>query len=519
MCLRRVSASRLQSAEGAISVTIADHIQKVCAAGGNEVAIDLDGETLSWAAWGRAISKLDALLEAEGLSGDDLVGLLGRNRLEQLSAFVAILGADRVLTLVNAVRPVELIADELGELKLSCLLGSRADLPEVVVKAAGAAGTMVVAVDVVDGELGFEKMTELGDGPFRECSEGTLIEIQTSGTTGKPKRIQVAERTFSASLRDGVRNAVGEVVQKELKPKRSPSLMFGPLVHTSGTINTLMSVFEVRPIVLFEKFDAEKYRRALQTYRPKFAPLPPAAMKMMVDSNATREDFASVIAVRAGTAALPLDLHDAFEEKFGVPVLVTYGATEFMGTAANWTLDDYNKFGKAKRGSVGKASKGVVLRVIDPATGEELAADAPGILEVKLDRIDGGKEWQRTNDMARIDADGYMYITGRADDAIIRGGFKVMAGKVADVLRTFPGVYDAIVMGIADERLGEVPVALLEPYPGEALDAVSIRSWAKERLTHYEVPARVYITDKLPRTISDKIVKPEAKKMIEELGG
>src|SRR5690606_32423866 len=143
-----------------------------------------------------------------------------------------------------------------------------------------------------------------GLGPFRERSAGTLIEIQTSGTTGKPKRIPVAEGTFAASLKDGVRNAKGAVAAAELKPKGSPTLMFGPLVHTSGTINTLMSVFEARPIVLFEKFDAEKYRRALVKYRPKFAPLPPAAMKMMVDSDATREDFSSVIAVRAGTAAL-----------------------------------------------------------------------------------------------------------------------------------------------------------------------------------------------------------------------
>ena len=121
--------------------------------------------------------------------------------------------------------------------------------------------------------------------------------------------------------------------------------------------------------------------------------------------------------------------------------------------------------------------------------------------------------------MARIDGDGYLFITGRADDAIIRGGFKIMAGKVADVLRTYPGVYDAIVIGMPDERLGEVPVALVEPYPGEQLDAAAIRQWSREKLTSYEVPARIYVTEKLPRTVSDKVVKPEARAMIVALGG
>ncbi|MCK9542152.1 MAG: acyl--CoA ligase [Novosphingobium sp.] len=500
-------------------MTIADHIVRVCGAGGDAVAIEFDGETLSWAAWGRAIERLDALLEAQGVNRDSLVGLLGRNRPEQVSAFIAALGTGRALALVNAVRPIGLIAEEVAELDLCCLLGSRADLPEAVIDAAQSRGTLVVAVDVTDGEIAFEPLTGKGAGPFRPRQDGTLIEIQTSGTTGKPKRIPVGERAFAGSLQDGVRNAAGEVVRKELNVKGSPTLMFGPLVHTSGTINTLMSVFEVRPIVLFEKFDADKYRRALRKYRPKFAPLPPAAMKMMVDSDATREDFSSVIAVRAGTAALPLDLQDAFEEKFGVPVLVTYGATEFMGTAANWSLDEYRKLGKVKRGSVGKASAGVQLRVIDPATGEELPADEPGILEVRLDRIDGGRAWIRTSDMARIDEDGYLFITGRADDAIVRGGFKIMAGKVADVLRAFPGVYDVIVIGMPDERLGEVPVALVEPYPGETPQADAIRQWSRERLTSYEVPARVYVTGRLPRTVSDKVVKPEAKAMIAALGG
>jgi acyl-CoA synthetase (AMP-forming)/AMP-acid ligase II len=367
--------------------------------------------------------------------------------------------------------------------------------------------------------LKLEAVTTHGEGPFRARGPDALIEIQTSGTTGKPKRIPIAERVVEASLRDGVRTAKGAVAQTDLQPKSSPTLMFGPLVHTSGTFNTLMSVFEVRPIVLFERFDAEKFRQALVRYRPKFAPMPPAAIKMMLDSKATREDFSSVLAVRVGTAPLPVDMQIAFEAKFGVPVLTTYGATEFMGVVTSWTLDDHRRFAEAKRGSAGRPGKGVQIRVVDPDTGAELAVEEQGVLEAKLDRVDGGRNWIRTTDLARIDKDGFLFILGRTDDAIIRGGFKVMAGKVADVLAQFAGVYDAIVVGRPDERLGEAPVAVIEPYPdAPPIDIAALKAFARERLTAYEVPARIHVVERLPRTVSDKVSRPEVKRLLDELG-
>jgi len=279
----------------------------------------------------------------------------------------------------------------------------------------------------------------------------------------------------------------------------------------------LMSVFEVRTIVLFEKFDADRYREALVRYRPKFVALPPTTLKMMVDSGATREDFSSVIAVRAGTSPLSVELQDAFENKFGVPVLTTYGATEFMGVVTSWTLEDHRRFSASKRGSVGRVSKGVHVRIVDQLTGAELPVDEIGIVEAKLDRIDDGKAWIRTTDLGKLDGDSFLYIAGRADDAIIRGGFKVMAGKVADVLRQYDGIYDAIVVGRPDERLGEVPVAVIEPYPGVAeIDLETLRSFAKQRLSAYEVPARFYVMPALPRTVSDKVSRPEVNRWLDQ---
>lgn len=496
---------------------IAEHISRVTRIGGANVALDFDGQTVSWTALGDAITTLDGLLGAANLGRDSLIALLGRNRLEQLSGFIATMGSGRGLLLVNAVRPTGLVAGEIRDLKPSCILGAHGDLTPEVMEAARNCGSLVLALSVADGKVTFGQLTERGDGPFRQRQPGTLIEIQTSGTTGAPKRIPVAERTVTASLRDGVRTAAGAVEQTELTVKSSPTLMFGPLVHTSGTFNTLMSVFEARPIVLFEKFEVDKFLRALVRYRPKFLPLPPGTIRMLLDSQATREDFSSVIAVRAGTAPLAVETQIAFEETFGVPVLTTYGATEFMGVATSWTLEDHRRYGKEKRGSVGRASKGVHIRIVDPDSGTVLGTDETGVLEAKLDRIDGGKDWIRTSDLGRIDADGFLYILGRTDDAINRGGFKVMAGKVADVMRQFPGIFDVLVLGRPDPRLGEVPIAIVEPYPGASIDGSALKGFVRSQLSPYEVPTQAVIVEHLPRTVSDKVSRPDVKRLLDGL--
>jgi len=498
-------------------MSIASHIKEVTVAGGSRTAIEFEDQQLSWGGLGASISGLESRLAA-GEAAEEFVGLLGRNRTEPVAAFVAALGSGKSVLLVNAIRPATLVAKEVAELRLACLLGTADDLVPEVLAAARECGTQVLELSLQNDAICYTERCPRGSGPFRTRGEGTLIEIQTSGTTGAPKRIPIAEHTIEASLRDGVRTARGTVEQAKLEPKTSPTLMFSPLVHTSGTFNTLMAVFEVRPIVLFEKFDAARFTQMLVRYRPRFVPLPPTAIKMMVDSAATRDDFSSVTAVRAGTAPLAVELQEAFESKFGVPVLTTYGATEFMGVVTSWTLEDYRRFGKEKRGSVGRPSKGVEIRVIDADSGVEAAAGSVGVLEARLQRIDGGKSWIRTTDIARIDEDGFLYVLGRSDDAIIRGGFKIMAGKVADLIKRYPGVNEAIVIGRPDDRLGEVPVAVVEPgQGGGALDAGALRLFAKEHLTPYEVPARIHVVPRLPRTVSDKVSRVEVKAMLDAM--
>jgi acyl-CoA synthetase (AMP-forming)/AMP-acid ligase II len=147
--------------------------------------------------------------------------------------------------------------------------------------------------------------------------------------------------------------------------------------------------------------------------------------------------------------------------------------------------------------------------VVDSETGHERAPGETGLLEVRAPQLgsqaDGG--WLRTNDLAALDLDGFLWIRGRADDAIIRGGFKISAGHVAQILRRHPQIRDAAVVGVPDDRLGEVPIAVVEPalpaQPGIDVDA--LRVWSREYLAAYEVPADVLVVPALPRGAALKV--------------
>jgi acyl-coenzyme A synthetase/AMP-(fatty) acid ligase len=270
-----------------------------------------------------------------------------------------------------------------------------------------------------------------------------------------------------------------------------------------------------RKLALFDKFKVEEWVEAIGRHRTKVANAPPAALRMVLDANVPREKFASLVALRTGTAPLDPVIADEFLERYDIPVLQTYGATEFAGAVAGWTIDDFRKLYREKRGSVGRLQKGVEGRVVDPETGEEKAPGEEGVLELRgkqLDRTD----WLRTTDRAVLDADGFLYIRGRYDNAIIRGGFKIHADDVVKALESHPAVREASVVGIPDRRLGEVPVAALILVAGATAPGdEELAAFAKERLLPYQVPVRFLITDELPRTPSMKPSLPAVKALFE----
>jgi len=186
-------------------------------------------------------------------------------------------------------------------------------------------------------------------------------------------------------------------------------------------------------------------------------------------------------------------------------VLQNYGATEFGGVAG-WTLADFEAHRVDRRGAVGRLNPGVQGRVVDAETGAEVSANQVGILELKSRQIGDGTQWMRTTDLAKMSEDGFLWITGRADNVIIRGGFKIQPDDVVRALESHPAISEASVIALPDDRLGQVPVAAYiagadhEP-PSEA----ELKAYLKERLTAYQVPVAIRRFEALPRTPSMKV--------------
>ncbi|HVJ96315.1 MAG TPA: long-chain fatty acid--CoA ligase, partial [Acidimicrobiia bacterium] len=159
-----------------------------------------------------------------------------------------------------------------------------------------------------------------------------------------------------------------------------------------------------------------------------------------------------------------------------------------------------------KRGSVGRVQPACELRVVDPDSGAVLAPNTEGILEVKARQMGDTAGWTRTTDLARIDADGFVWILGRADQAIIRGGFKIRPEDVRAALERDPRVRGAAVCSKPDPRLGAVPVAAVELRPDAGtVSADDILEDAARMLARYELPAELRIVGELPRTPSGKV--------------
>jgi long-chain acyl-CoA synthetase len=291
-----------------------------------------------------------------------------------------------------------------------------------------------------------------------------------------------------------------------------------PIVHISGLWSLLQSLVAARPIAMLDRFTVPGWHAVVKQFRPAVAGLPPAAMRSVLDSDIPREDLASIRAINAGTSHVDPELVDAFYQRYEIPILVVYGATEFSGAVAGWTIKDFHTRWSDKKGSVGRAFPGVRLQVV----GDDGAALSPGVsgrLQVATAQAGGsGESWITTSDLAHLDAEGFLYVDGRADDVIVRGGFKVAPETVVRALRAHPAVADAAVAPIPDRRLGQVPVAAVELRSGAAVDGEALREHCRGVLTPYEVPARIFVVDELPRGAALKVDRRRLIAMLEDLG-
>jgi acyl-CoA synthetase (AMP-forming)/AMP-acid ligase II len=336
--------------------------------------------------------------------------------------------------------------------------------------------------------------------------------LLTSGSTGAPKGVLLSHGNGWANLRATVSAFRSHTAPGPLPTEpKPPNLIANPVSHTAGVVRLLFALYVGRSVVLLRKFDAGAAKAAIDRHGIDNMTINPTMMRMLLEELDPAADLGAVRYVSSGTAPLPAALREAFEARFGVPVLQAYGQTEAFGGVAIESVRDVLA-GLRRPGSVGRPLPGVDLKIMGEAA--EAAAGADGEVWVRSRSAttgyvggDGGPRpvdlggWLHTGDLGHLDADGYLYITGRLKNIIICGGFNIVPEEVEAALMADERVREAVVVGLPDDRLGEVPVAVVEAddRPAAILGRVS------PRLAPYKRPRRILLVDHLPRVPNGKV--------------
>jgi long-chain acyl-CoA synthetase len=469
-----------------------------------------------WEPWGRVrtlTEQIDKELTAAGCGEGGRVAVVLSNRMESVAALIAIFRGGRTLVTVSPLQPPERLSADLAAAKVSYVLAPQALWSEEVftrtVDDLGATGWSLDG-DGVSVRARDTAQADPGD-------PAVAIEMLTSGTTGPPKRIPLTRAQLEVALASALQH--NDRPDARTKPPLSGTvgLVTLPIVHIGGLWSLLQSLIAARPIAMLDRFTVPGWHAVVKEHRPALTGLPPAAIRSVLDADIPAEDLASIRAVNAGTSPVDPELVDAFFERYGIPILVVYGATEFSGAVAGWTVKDFHTRWADKKGSVGRAFPGVRLQIVDE-DGTVLGADGKGRLQVATPQTGRADEWVTTSDLAHLDTDGFLYIDGRADDVIVRGGFKVAPETVVRALRAHPAVADAAVAPIPDRRLGQIPVAAVELRDGAVTDGDALRQHCRGMLTPYEVPAQVFVVDALPRGAALKVDRRRLLAMLADRG-
>jgi acyl-CoA synthetase (AMP-forming)/AMP-acid ligase II len=448
-----------------------------------------------WRSWGDLAITVQEVAEAVPGRGS-MVGILLRNRPVQVGFLLGVLLAGGCVVTINPQRGVDRTRRDIADLDLPYLAGEADDIETLVDRSSAA--TLLTASDLGHA-LGRTDRAEKVGNPSRS---GVAVRMLTSGTTGPPKRIDLSYATLERVLSGAKHYEANRSSDHRLRT--GVAVVNSPLVHLGGLFRILQCVNDGRSFSLLERFTVEGWVDAVKRHRPQTVSLVPAALRMVLEADVDPDDLKSVRSVVSGTAPLSPDDADAFTTKYGAPVLISYAATEFGGGVAGWNLADYTEYWSTKRGSVGRAHAGCELRVVDPDSGTALGPDEEGLLEVKAAQL-ANTYWIRTTDLARIDPDGFLFIMGRSDQAIIRGGFKVHPDDIRAALERHPRVRGAAVVSIDDPRLGAVPAAVVELRPGPILHSEELLAHTSGRLARYELPAEIVFVEELPRTASGKV--------------
>jgi fatty-acyl-CoA synthase len=456
------------------------------------------------------VTRLAHALRARGVRRGDRVAHLGPNHPAYVETLFATGTLGAVFVPLNTRLTGPEIAYQLADSGAKVLIHGPAHTGLV----AGLPGETHVRTCIETGDAYEQALAAASDEPIDEpvAPDDTCIIMYTSGTTGRPKGAMLTHGNLTW-------NAVNVLIDHDLIADER-ALVSAPLFHTAGlNMLTLPVLLKGGTCVLVEAFDPGTTLDLIERHRITFM----FGVPTMFDQVARHPrwadaDLSSLRILTCGGSPVPTPLIAAYQRR-GLTFLQGYGMTE----AAPGTLFLDAEHAVTKAGSAGVPHFFSDVRVVRPDltpvdVGEtgEVVVRGPHVMagywglpeETEAAFADG---WFRSGDAARVDEDGYVHIVDRIKDMIISGGENIYPAEIEDLLLAHPGIAECAVIGVPDDKWGEVPRAVVVPAPGAELDPDEVLASLSGRLAKYKIPKSVVVTDELPRTASGKLLKSRVR--------
>ena len=359
-------------------------------------------------------------------------------------------------------------------------------------------------------------------GPLPAVQPGDAAQIQyTSGTTGFPKGALLHHRGLVTNAR--------LMISRTQLPHRGTMVSAMPLFHTAGCAMGVLGCAHQRACyVLCQLFDPGLVLTAAQDHRADLLPgVPTMLIAMLAHPGFDQFDLSRLSGILSGGSPVPPELAHRVEQRFGVRFTTVYGQTELSPVVTQTSPDDSPE---DKATTAGRPLPQVAVAIRDPATGETVPTGQPGEIcargyqamlgyfdmpERTAETIDPDG-WVRTGDLGVLDDRGYLQVTGRIKDMIIRGGENIYATEIERVLFSHPGVRDVAVLGLPDPTWGEIVAAVLIPAdPGQPAAVTELHDLCRTSLAPHKTPARWFGATELPLTGSGKIQKFRLREQID----
>jgi acyl-CoA synthetase (AMP-forming)/AMP-acid ligase II len=357
-------------------------------------------------------------------------------------------------------------------------------------------------------------------GPEPFDPEAVALLLYTSGTTAAPKAAVLRHRHLTAYVMTTVEFASAD--------EDAASLVSVPPYHIAGVSNTVSNLYAGRRVVHLTSFTPQTWLETVRSEAITHALVVPTMLARVVEFlDEIGVPDAAVPTLRSlayGGAPMPARIIErALTLLPGTDFVNAYGLTETSSTVAVLGPDDHRAAAasddpaiRARLGSAGMLVPGIEAEIRGPA-GAPLPQGEVGELYLRGEQVSGeylnraaavdDAGWFPTRDRARLDADGFLFIEGRADDTIIRGGENIAPAEIEEVLRAHEAVADAAVFGLPDEEWGQIIAAVIVRKPGHDLDAEEARAFAREHLRTSKTPDRVEFRDELPHTETGKLLR------------